>query len=88
VSHLDRIVSDPGICHGQPVVRGSRDSVEMLLELLATGMNRDEILPDHPDLEGEGLLAALEHGALAAAVRRVVPLGRRIAGWLSSLQRR
>lgn len=75
VSRLDRIVSDPGVCHGQPVVRGLRYPVEMLLELLAAGMTSDEILADYPDLDADDLLAALEYGALAAGVRRVVPLG-------------
>lgn len=75
VSRLDRIVSDPNICHGQPIVRGLRYPVEMLLDLLAAGMTRDEILADYPDLEDDDLLAALEYGALAAGVRRVVPLG-------------
>ena len=75
MSRLERIVSDPAICHGQPVVRGLRYPVELILELLAAGMSHDEILADYADLELDDLLAALEYGALAAGVRRVVPLG-------------
>lgn len=75
VSRLDRIVSDPAVCHGQPVVRGLRYPVEMILDLLSAGMTHNEILADYPDLESDDLLAALEYGALAAGVRRVVPLG-------------
>ena len=75
MSRLERIVSDPAICHGQPVIRGLRYPVEHLLELLASGMTHDEILADYADLEPDDLLAALEYGALAAGVRRVVPLG-------------
>ena len=75
MSRLQRIVSDPTICHGQPVIRGLRYPVEMILELLASGMSNDEVLDDYPDLEREDLLAALEYGALAAGGRRVVPLG-------------
>ena len=75
VSRLDRIVSDPSICHGQPVVRGLRYPVAMLLDLLAAGMNSDEILSVYPDLDADDLLAALEYGALAAGVRRIVPVG-------------
>ncbi|MEU6641750.1 DUF433 domain-containing protein [Saccharomonospora sp. NPDC046836] len=74
MSRLDRITSNPGICHGQPVIRGMRYPVENLLELLASGMNIDEIIEDYPDLEHDDLLAALEFGALAAGQRRVVPL--------------
>jgi uncharacterized protein (DUF433 family) len=47
----------------------------MLLDLLAAGMNSDEILPDCPDLDAYDLLAALEYGALAAGIRRIVPVG-------------
>lgn len=75
MSRLDRITSDPAICHGQPTVRGLRYTVEGLLELLSSGMTVDEVLADYPDLERDDLLAALEFGALAAGRRRTVPLG-------------
>jgi uncharacterized protein (DUF433 family) len=75
MSRLDRITSDPSICHGQPTIRGLRYPVETMLELLASGMTIDEILADYQDLERDDLLAALEFGALAAGMRRVVPLG-------------
>ena len=75
MSRLDRITTDPAICHGQPTVRGLRYPVENLLELLASGMSIEEIIEDHPDLERDDLLAALEFGALASGQRRVVPLG-------------
>ena len=75
MSRLDRITSDPSICHGQPTIRGLRYPVETLLELLASGMTIDEIIEDHADLERDDLLAALEFAALATGMRRVVPLG-------------
>jgi len=75
MTRLDRITSDPAVCHGQPTVRGMRYTVESLLELLSAGMSIDEVLEDYPDLERDDLLAALEFGALAAGRRRVVPLG-------------
>ena len=75
MSRLDRITSDPAICHGQPTVRGLRYPVENLLELLAAGMTIEEIVEDYPDLERDDLLAALEFGALATGMRRMVPLG-------------
>jgi uncharacterized protein (DUF433 family) len=75
VSRLDRIVSDPSVCHGQPVVRGLRYPVEFILDLLASGMSNDEILDDYVDLELDDLYAALEYGARASAVSRVVRLG-------------
>ena len=60
---VDRITSDPEICHGRPVVRGSRYPVETLLRMLASGMSVDEIVGDHADLEREDVLAALAYGA-------------------------
>lgn len=75
MSRLDRITSDPSICHGQPTIRGLRYPVEILLELLASGMTIEEIVEDHPDLERDDLLAALEFAALTTGMRRVVPLG-------------
>jgi uncharacterized protein (DUF433 family) len=75
MSRLERITSDAAICHGQPTIRGLRYPVETLLEMLASGMTIEDVLGDHPDLEREDLLAALEFGALASGMRRVVPLG-------------
>lgn len=43
--------------------------------MLASGMTIEEVIADHPDLERDDLLAALEFGALASGQRRVVPLG-------------
>ncbi|MEO6857289.1 MAG: DUF433 domain-containing protein, partial [Solirubrobacteraceae bacterium] len=74
VSRLERISSDPAVCHGQPTIRGLRHTVENLLELLSAGMTIDEVLADYPDLERDDILAALEFGARAAGRRRVVPL--------------
>lgn len=74
MSRLDRITSHPEICHGQPVVRGLRYPVSMLLELLSSGMTYEEILDDYDDLERDDLLAALEYGALTVSGQRL-PLG-------------
>jgi uncharacterized protein (DUF433 family) len=74
VSRLDRITSDPAVCHGQATIRGLRYTVENLLELLSTGMTIDELLSGYPDLERDDILAALEFGALALSRRRIVPL--------------
>jgi uncharacterized protein (DUF433 family) len=69
---LSRISIDPHICHGKPCVRGLRYPVEMLLELLSSGMSFDEILADYPDLERDDLRAVL---AFAARLSRVKQLG-------------
>lgn len=71
---LTRITTDPGICHGQPCIRGLRYPVTMILELLASGMCADEVLVDYPDLQREDILACLEFAARSLAVRRIVRL--------------
>ena len=48
--------------------------VENLLERSASGISIEEIIEDHPDLERDDLLAALEFGALASGQLRAVPL--------------
>lgn len=75
MSRLDRVTSDPDICHGQPTIRGLRYPVETVLEWLSSGMTVDEVLEDYPDLERDDVLAALEFGALVAGRSRTVPLG-------------
>lgn len=71
MSRLDRITSNPEICHGQPTVRGLRYPVENLLDLLASGMTIEEIIEDHADLERDDLLAVLEFGVLASRATAV-----------------
>jgi uncharacterized protein (DUF433 family) len=58
---LQRITTDPNICHGKPVVRGLRYPVQTILELLAAGMTHEEILEDYEDLEEEDILACEEY---------------------------
>jgi uncharacterized protein (DUF433 family) len=70
----DRITIDPAICHGKPTVRGLRYPVEMILELLSSGMTHEEILADYPDLEAEDILAVLEYAARLSRVKRIDPL--------------
>ncbi len=68
-SLIDRITIDPQICHGKPCVRGLRYPVEVLLELLSSGMTHVEILADYDDLEPEDLLAVLEFAARLARTK-------------------
>jgi uncharacterized protein (DUF433 family) len=74
MTRLERITSNPEICHGQPTIRGMRYTVESLLELLASGMTNEEILADYEDLANDDILAALEFAALSASGGRVIPL--------------
>ena len=71
---LERITIDPAIAHGKPVVRGLRYPVEMLLELLSSGITTEEILSDYEDLERDDLLAVFAYAAQLARVKRMEPI--------------
>lgn len=70
-SLLSRITIDPAICHGKPCVRGLRYPIEVILELLSSGMTFEEVLNDYPDLEREDLLAVLAYAAKLAQSKRL-----------------
>lgn len=57
------IVCDREVLDGKPVVRGTRISVGLILQCLASGMTREEILRAYPTLTPEGLNAALDFAA-------------------------
>jgi len=60
---LKRIVVDPNICFGKPVIRGTRIWVALIVENLADGMNEDELLEEYPGLERDDIRAALAYAA-------------------------
>lgn len=59
LSLLERITIIPGLMSGKPTIRGLRFTVSDVLELLADGVNHQEILNQHPILEEEDIQAAL-----------------------------
>ena len=63
MSQLHRITVNPGQCGGRPCLRGLRVRVKDVLDLLASGASREQILSDYPYLEGEDITAALEFAA-------------------------
>ena len=63
MSAIDRITVNPGMCGGRPCVRGLRIRVKDVLDLLAAGATREEILADYPYLEAEDITGVLEFAA-------------------------
>lgn len=59
INFSKRIVSNPKILGGKFVIRGTRISIEFILELLSTGMSFTEILQEYPDLKKSDIKAAL-----------------------------
>ena len=62
---FDRITCDPEILSGKPVVKGTRISVEIILEWLGSGASRDQIVAEYADLTVEDIQQATEF-AIAA----------------------
>jgi len=69
---LSRITIDPNIMHGKPIIRGMRWTVEMILDLLSSGMTNEEILEDHPELEKEDILACLQYAKLQLSGHAII----------------
>lgn len=59
----DRIIIDPKICHGKPVIRGTRVMVTNILSSLASGFTFEQILEDYPQLSKDDILAAIWFGS-------------------------
>ena len=56
---MDRIVIDPEVLSGKPVIKGTRIPVYLIIELLANGMTEKEVLKQYPTLKNEDIKAAL-----------------------------
>jgi uncharacterized protein (DUF433 family) len=69
---LERIEIHPEVMLGKPVVRGTRITVEILLEKLAAGASMEEILADYPELERDDVLAALAYARQAVSIDEVI----------------
>jgi uncharacterized protein (DUF433 family) len=63
MSELHRITVDPNQCGGRPCLRGLRIRVKDVLDLLAAGATREEILEDYSVLEAGDITAVLEYAA-------------------------
>ncbi|HEV3440889.1 MAG TPA: DUF433 domain-containing protein [Gemmata sp.] len=68
-----KIVSDPKILFGKPVIAGTRISVELILEGLGSGMSVDDLLQDYPHLTKDQILAAIRFAAQALRCDVIYP---------------
>ena len=72
---LARISIDPQICFGKPCIRGHRIWVSLILNFLASGATKQDILTDYPQLEEADILACIAYGAEMSRERYVdIPL--------------
>ena len=63
MEQVSRITVDPDMCGGRPCIRGLRVRVKDVLEMLASGMTKEDILKDFPYLEADDISASLEYAA-------------------------
>jgi uncharacterized protein (DUF433 family) len=70
----ERIVVDPKILAGKPVIRGTRLAVELILELLAAGQSENDILTNYPGLTREDILACLSYASYLAHEYKAFPI--------------
>lgn len=66
VTYMDRIVRDPAICAGQPVIRGTRVMVRVVLGYLAHGETTEHILGEFPSLTQDDVRAVIAFAAASA----------------------
>jgi uncharacterized protein (DUF433 family) len=60
---IDRIIIDPEICNGRPVIRGTRITVQTVLEFLGAGDSIDDLLEEYPSLTREDILACIQYSS-------------------------
>lgn len=70
----ERIIVDPHILVGKPVVKGTRLAVEFLVDLMAQGWDESQILRNYPGLEAEDLRACLAYAAATLREERICPV--------------
>ena len=63
---IDRITSDPNIMNGKACIRGMRITVSIVLNLIANGMSKAEIIEEYPYLEAEDIDQCLNYAAYLA----------------------
>ncbi|MDB9516719.1 DUF433 domain-containing protein [Roseofilum reptotaenium CS-1145] len=68
------IVSDPQIMMGKPTIRGTRITVELILESFAAGETQEQLLQAYPRLDRQSILAALAFAAEALKADVVYPV--------------
>jgi len=70
----NRIVTDPTVMTGKPVIRGTRVPVELIVRMLSQGVSEAAILQEYPRLRAEDVQASLDYAADVLADEHVFPL--------------
>ena len=67
----NRITINPEIGHGRPTIRNTRYSVDLILDLLSSGMSENDIVDDYPALEIKDIKACLSFASQLSKVKSV-----------------
>ncbi len=68
---INRITINPDICHGKPTIRNMRYPVELVLDLLSSGMTAQEIIADYPAIEEKDIQACLAFASRLTKVKSI-----------------
>lgn len=69
-----RIILDPDILAGKPIVKGTRLAVEFIIDLLASEWSEEEILRNYPGLTHDDIVACLRYASAVLQAERVYPI--------------
>jgi uncharacterized protein (DUF433 family) len=75
---LQRISTDPAVCHGKPCIRGHRIWVSLVMDLLADGLTIDQVVEQYPGIEPDDVRACIAYAAEMTR-ERIVVTGRDVA---------
>jgi len=75
---MSRIVFDPEILGGKPIIKGTRISVELILELLSSGMSAEEIITEYPHLTKDDVKEAVAYAAKTLKNEDIIFAGKQI----------
>jgi len=70
-SFIERITTNADICHGKPTIRNMRYPVEMIMELLSSGMTWDEIMEDYPAIVEDDIRACLLYATRLTKIKTI-----------------
>lgn len=70
----DRIVLNPDVLTGKPVIRGTRLAVEFIVDLLGQGWSETQILENYPGITHDDILACLQYASQQLKSERVYPV--------------
>ena len=73
MSWEERIIVDPGILVGKPVIKGTRLAVEFIIDLLAQGWSEEGVLRNYPGLTQEDIKACLGYASAILRAEKVYP---------------